>query len=154
MIVSCTSSKILVKDNDTFFKSLKSHSKKKKCDYNLYEKIDSVNEKLDFINYQEDIIFVIQEYNIQTGEFYESIWNSKSKFEYKRKGETLEYIEDSLFPKYYYSLVQNWDLDTIKKYEDKYGDNFGSNIVKAYKIDLNRGNLTLNCISFSSFFLF
>jgi hypothetical protein len=152
LIVSCTSSKTLVKNNETFFKSLKNHSKKKKCDYNFYENIDTINERLDFVNYEDDTIFLIQEYNIQTGEFYESIWNSKSKVEYKRKSETLEYVEDLLFPKYYYSLVENWNLDKIKEYEDQYGNNFGANIVKAYKVDLNSGNLTLNCVSFSSFF--
>lgn len=152
LIISCSASKVLVKDGDTFLNTLKSQTKKEKCSFVYNQDTSLIGKRLDFLDYENDTVYLIQEYNIQTGEFYVSIWSDKSQVEYKKNGQKVQFTEDLIFPKYYYSLIRGWDIEKIKKYENQYGDNFGANPVKAYKIRIDKGKLEVNCISFSSFF--
>lgn len=155
VISGCSATQGLITNSEAFFKVSKREFKKERCGIyidNFYQNKIEIIDKFGFINFETDTVFLLQKYNIQTGEFNESVWDTKSTLEYSKVRNKIDVVEKPLFPKYYYTLIENWDLDSIMSYEKKYGGDFGSNKIVAYKIVLKNGEIDTECITFDSFF--
>lgn len=156
LILACSSKEKVVNNNLSFLQELKTQSKQTECGLytdDFYENKKEIIKRLDSLMYKNHPIFLIQEYNHQSGEFYEAIWNKKSpKIEYKKDSRGINLV-NNLYPNYYYELIESWDTEKIKEYENKYGNNFGANPITGIKVEMNRGELKISCINFSSFYL-
>lgn len=156
MIIGCSSKKEVVDSNLSFLQALKQQSKKSECGVyvdSFYENKKEVIESLDSLMYRNYPIFLIQEYDNQSGEFYEAIWNKKNpKVEYRKDSRGINLV-NNLYPYYYYELIENWDTKKIREYENKYGNDFGSNRIIGVKIEMKKGKLKIKCVNFSSFYL-
>lgn len=142
-IFSCSASKKVV-SNDDIFLAVKEVSVKKKCGLYpdmYYENKKRLNDKINFLNISNDTIFLIQEYDIQSGELRESIWNKISKIEYVSLRGEIRVPKIQLFDTEIYDSVNSWSF----KIGNRKSRDFGSNDVVVYRIIIKQNKVNIDC---------
>ena len=108
--------------------------------------------KLDFINYKQDTLFILESYDIQDGSCRGRLWNRKGHIQYNYYPKSgFNFNEDKMFTKYTIELVQRWDTVSIREEERLY-----SNITPIYFIYSSRVIFSdlprIDCLKFKEFF--
>lgn len=145
LLSSCSVKQKVFSNNDIFL-LVKNCSKKSKCGAYpdlFYENKNKLTAKLDFFDFQNDTIYFVQEYNIQTGELKESFWNKTDKVEYRSYMKKIELSDMKIFDAEIYSIVNLWDTKSI----NSVSDSFGANTKTAFKVILENNRAHVECIS-------
>lgn len=151
---ACASMKKIT-DFTTFSETLyKLQKTKKGCSFypeKSFENRNKLGDKFNFINYKADTVYLLEAYSIETGILYNAIWTRNGKVEYKAQAFKVE-IDSSLFIKRLYKMIENWDIETIRKEDKEHGNLFGGLMMIGSKMVLYEGDAKLDCITFKEFF--
>ncbi|MGB4844043.1 MAG: hypothetical protein WBP16_06245 [Ferruginibacter sp.] len=110
------------------------------------------NDKLGFINYNQDTLYVIESYDIQDGSYRGRLWNRKGALQYEYFPKSgFNFNEDKLFTKYTIELVQKWDIASIREEERLYSDIIPVHFIYSSKITFGKQS-KVDCFKFKEFF--
>jgi len=151
---ACVSMKKIT-DFTTFSETLyKLQKTKKGCSFypeKSFENRNKLGDKFKFINYKADTVYLLEAFSIETGTLYNAIWTRKGKVEYKSQASKVE-IDSSLFIKRLYKMIENWDIEAIRKEEKEHGNLSDGLMMIGSKMILHEGDAKLECITFKEFF--
>lgn len=145
-----------IKDFKSFSKQLYKQQKRvKEC--GIYPKIsynlrNQLTARLDFINYNQDTIFLLESYDIETGIFNNAIWTDKGKIEYESFSGNITVSDNNYFIERLYQMIECWDSTTIRQEEEKSSNMLGREMMFGARIVINKGELDIQCIRFNEFF--
>jgi len=120
--------------------------------HNLRSKLYAAG-KLDFINNNQDTLYILESYDIQGGSYRGRMWNRNGLVQYRYdydSGFTFNNYK-KMFTDYTIELIQKWDIVSIREEEQLY-----SNIIPVFFIYSSRiifGNKPrTDCLRFKEFF--
>ncbi|WP_422349039.1 hypothetical protein [Flagellimonas sp.] len=146
LVSNCGAGKRVSTVNEVF-ETLRRSANKSKCGIypeSFYSNRKGLYPEMDFLNINQDTIYVLQEYDIETGEHKESIWNKVSKLEYTSfKGSTKKSLTP-LFESKYYKALNNWNKNGL----DDTSEDFGTNDIIAYRIAIFQNEAKIDCMVF------
>ena len=90
--------------------------------YKIHQSLNKSG-KLKFIN-NCDNIFILEKLDIETGICYGRIWNGQKGLDYKYytyPKQKFDFSVKNIFTGYIQNLISNWDIETIKRYENENG---------------------------------
>jgi hypothetical protein len=154
VLIGCNTNQKLIRKND--ISSIIYYSKQKclsrKIDKYFYNARKHIENKLNFINYVSDTVYVIQTIDPESSEHFESIWNHNGIVEYSWYINKISSIGVHNFMNRLYTLIENWDLETIKKEEVINKSSINGRTLFAMKIIINNNSFKCDCIEFEAFF--
>ena len=110
-----------------------------------------VGKYINFIDYNEDTLFMIENYGIDTGKEDFRIWNRNNELNFTYYKNSFEFRKEAAFGNKVISLVQNWDLEGIKK-EIKNNEMLSSvSYCNGYRIIINHKNIEVSKIFLDQF---
>lgn len=134
---------------DDIFVVVKNTADKTKCGVYpklFYENKKSLYTKLDFINIKQDTIYILQEYDIESGQLKESIWNDDSKLEYTSFKNEVKESTNALFDDNIYETIATWNENKLMRQSN----DFGANDITAYRVSINDGIANVDCLVFQN----
>jgi hypothetical protein len=74
--------------------------------------------KLNFVNFNEDTLYLLETYDIQSGGYHGRIWNKNNYIQYVYfYNSGFNYYEKTMFTEFTIDLIQRWDIDGIREEE-------------------------------------
>jgi hypothetical protein len=98
-----------------------------------------------------DTIFILELPGIQ-GNFLYTFWNKNNILSYTNETGLFECSNKPLFTKYMMKLVSEWNVNEIRKEEEKSSNMLPCELIIATKIIIEQGKYTFDCFSFKDFF--
>lgn len=98
------------------------YSKKHRCGIKpktIIAHSDTLCEKINFINYQNDTICFLQGYDVENGTIYRAIWTDTGKMEYVSNVGSVLRFDSGIFEKSLCTLIEKWNISTIRKEEER-----------------------------------
>lgn len=141
-------------DYPSFSKHLYKLQKSENCGFypkDEYKQRDKVMDKLGFINYLSDTVYILKSFIPSEGLFYEAIWTDRGKLEFKWNNLQYE-IGSEYFINRLYPMIENWDIATIKKEEKEHGGILGGASMMGTRLIIENGVMSMDCIAFQEFF--
>lgn len=151
---SCSSTKQMVTDYPLFSKNFFLLQKKERCGFapeDAYKQRKKIRDKILFIDYSSDTIYILKSFVMSEGAFYEAIWTDKGRLEFKWNNLNYE-IGSNYFIKRLYKLIENWDIETIKQEEKDHGDISDGSPIMGVRLIIENGIMRMDCIAFQEFF--
>ena len=102
----------IYKENCSFYKS-KDLEKKEKLALKYRKKLIKMG-VLDFISNEKDV-YILEGYDLETGETYVAIWNEKSSVSYKYDGNSFELSDELFVSEKLKFMLTDWKLSEVKK---------------------------------------
>lgn len=127
--------------------------KEKRCGTNsgTYKHWIELKDKINFIDFSHDTIYLLESYSIYSGTFYGALWTNTGRIDYESHSNRLEISKHRLFIKRLDTMIENWDTTAIRNEEHKVDIHEGSPILGT-RIILENRNIRLDCILFDEFF--
>jgi len=101
----------------------------------------------------KDTLYILEGYNIETGTFYEKIWNTNHQVSYSYLQGNVTLQQQSVFSEYQVKLIADWDTVQIRKEEKNNGNWFDNNLlingIRCYKVG---SSWQIDEIAFKNFF--
>jgi hypothetical protein len=101
----------------------------------------------------KDTLYILEGYNIETGTFYEKIWNTNHQVSYSYLQGGVRLQQQSVFSEYQIKLITDWDTAQIRKEEKNNGNWFDNNMlingIRCYKAG---SSWQIDEIAFKNFF--
>lgn len=77
--------------------------------------------KLNFVNFMEDTIYILEAYDVQSGSYHGRLWNRSGYIQYIYYYKTgFNFNEKTMFTKFTIDLIQRWDIASIREEERLY----------------------------------
>lgn len=110
--------------------------------------------KLGFININSaiDTIYLLQTYEVETGNYIGMIWNRNGQVSFVYNKGVFDFSTSKLFTKYTQQLIQQWDLKKIRDEEKLNALTLPEKIVNGFRVIVNKSASEVNCITFKEFF--
>ncbi|WP_026903430.1 hypothetical protein [Pedobacter glucosidilyticus] len=114
-------------------------------------KLNSLN-KLGFVDSASQTFF-LETYDLESGMIYGLIWNSRGKLIYNYHHDKFSFDKNLRFSEYMIELVENWDIDAIRKEEELNAHSIPNPSIYATKINRKSSkDVNIECIMFKDFF--
>lgn len=108
--------------------------------------------KLDFCC-KADTFFLLESYDIENGNFYCQIWNTKNKVTYTYNRGNFVFDSIGVYSRYTIEIIQAWDINAIR-YEEKTNSRFTNPLtINGSRVTNSGGDIKVDCITFKQFFL-
>ncbi len=108
--------------------------------------------RLNFVSSDNDTLFVLESYEIESGTYFSRIWNAKADLNYSYNNNSFSFDQPKLFTDYTLQLVQNWDTATIRNEESLNARSIPVKYINATRISIVNKEVFIECIKFKEFF--
>ena len=108
--------------------------------------------KLNFINWNNDTVFILESYELQSGTYNGRIWNKADTISYTYYKNTFSFDPQQLFTDYTIHLVQDWDTTSIRTEENANAIHTPEQNIYATRVLITPSNTRIECIRFKAFF--
>lgn len=109
-------------------------------------------EKIQFLNNGFDTLYLLESYEIENGVCAGLIWNNDGALNYIYYKDHFEFPNEKNYTAYTVSLIEKWDLVTIKAEEKKNTIELPQKYITGIRLINKSGNININCIRFKEFF--
>ncbi len=108
--------------------------------------------KLGFLSSGFDTLYVLESYDIESGNYIGRLWNEKGTVSYTYHNNHFSFEQSSLFTDYTIQLVQNWDTIGIRREENINAINLRERYINASRVISRNKEFETTCIKFKDFF--
>ena len=108
--------------------------------------------KLDFLNPVFDTLYILEHFDIETGDYNSRIWNSKGALTYIFNKSEIKFLSEGLYTKFTIELIEKWDIPVIRN-EEKINANLIPQIhIRGLRIVMKKKKIHIDCVKFKEVF--
>ncbi|WP_440196672.1 hypothetical protein [Anaerocolumna jejuensis] len=108
--------------------------------------------KLNFLESDFDTLYILENYEVETGTYISRIWNKRGGVSYVYNRNSFSSDREKLFTDYTVQLVQAWDTATIKREASINASTLPERYINATRLSLANAQTKIECITFKEFF--
>lgn len=108
--------------------------------------------KLNFINFDFDTLYILESYEIESGNYMGRIWNRRGTLNYTYNKNSFSFDQQKLFTNHTVQLIQNWDTAAIRNEESINANKLPEKNINATRVFITNKKSEIECIKFKEFF--